>query len=124
MSMWVISMDKFSKVYKVVEPKIKRKEAAEAELKEVMTVLRQKQKELAAVEAKIQGLRDSLEEKQREFQVIQDNVDLTYGRINRAGRLTSSLPGRCSGPLLRTSRMRRRCPSRSSGAGPFPSIRI
>ncbi|KAH8363782.1 hypothetical protein KR200_006735, partial [Drosophila serrata] len=90
-SMWVIAMDKFSKVYKVVEPKIKRKEAAEAELKEVMTVLRQKQKELAAVEAKIQGLRDSLEEKQREFQVIQDNVDLTYGRIDRAGRLTSAL---------------------------------
>ncbi|XP_043065698.2 dynein axonemal heavy chain 6 [Drosophila bipectinata] len=90
-SMWVIAMDKFSKVYKVVEPKIKRKEAAEAELKEVMTVLRQKQKELAAVEAKIQALRDSLEEKQREFQVIQDNVDLTYGRINRAGRLTSAL---------------------------------
>ncbi|XP_060664252.1 LOW QUALITY PROTEIN: dynein axonemal heavy chain 6 [Drosophila nasuta] len=90
-SMWVIAMDKFSKVYKVVEPKIKRKEAAEAELKDVMKVLRQKQKELAAVEAKIQSLRDSLEEKQREFQVIQDNVDLTYGRINRAGRLTSAL---------------------------------
>ncbi|BFG02702.1 dynein heavy chain 6 axonemal [Drosophila madeirensis] len=90
-SMWVIAMDKFSKVYKVVEPKIKRKEAAEAELKEVMTVLRQKQKELAAVEAKIQTLRDSLDEKQREFQVIQANVDLTYGRINRAGRLTSAL---------------------------------
>ncbi|XP_030378328.1 dynein heavy chain 6, axonemal [Scaptodrosophila lebanonensis] len=90
-SMWVIAMDKFSKVYKVVEPKIKRKEAAEAELKEVMVVLRQKQKELAAVEAKIQLLKDSLDEKQREFQVIQDNVDLTYGRINRAGRLTSAL---------------------------------
>ncbi|XP_001354829.2 dynein heavy chain 6, axonemal [Drosophila pseudoobscura] len=90
-SMWVIAMDKFSKVYKVVEPKIKRKEAAESELKEVMVVLRQKQKELAAVEAKIQTLRDSLDEKQREFQVIQDNVDLTYGRINRAGRLTSAL---------------------------------
>lgn len=90
-SMWVIAMDSFSKVYKVVEPKIKRKEAAEAELKDVMRVLRQKQKELAAVEAKIQGLRDSLEEKQQEFQVIQDSVDLTYGRINRAGRLTSAL---------------------------------
>ncbi|XP_032594376.1 dynein axonemal heavy chain 6 [Drosophila grimshawi] len=90
-SMWVIAMDSFNKVYKVVEPKIKRKEAAEAELKDVMRVLRQKQKELAAVEAKIQSLRDSLEEKQREFQLIQDNVDLTYGRINRAGRLTSAL---------------------------------
>lgn len=90
-SMWVIAMDSFAKVYKVVEPKIKRKEAAEAELKDVMKVLRQKQKELATVEAKIQSLRDSLEEKQREFQEIQDDVDLTFGRINRAGRLTSAL---------------------------------
>jgi len=84
-------MDKFAKVYKVVEPKIKRKEAAEAELKQVMHVLKVKQKELAAVEAKIQGLRENLEEKEREFQIVQDNVDLAYARINRAGRLTSAL---------------------------------
>lgn len=84
-------MDKFAKVYKVVEPKIKRKEAAEAELKQVMAILRMKQKELAAVEAKIQTLRDNLAQKEREFKVIQDSVDLTYARINRAGRLTSAL---------------------------------
>ncbi|XP_018800561.1 PREDICTED: dynein heavy chain 6, axonemal [Bactrocera latifrons] len=89
--MWVIAMDKFSKVYKVVEPKLKRKEAADAELKAIMTVLKQKQKELAAVEAKIQALQEDLEEKNREFKTIQDAVDLTYGRINRAGRLTSAL---------------------------------
>lgn len=90
-SLWVIAMDKFSKVYKVVEPKIRRKELAEAELKEVMAILRTKQQELAAVEAKIQALKDNLDQKSREFQVIQDAVDLTYGRINRAGRLTSAL---------------------------------
>lgn len=90
-SLWVIAMDKFAKVYKVVEPKIRRKELAEAELKEVMTILRTKQQELASVEAKIQSLKDNIEQKSREFQVIQDAVDLTYGRINRAGRLTSAL---------------------------------
>lgn len=84
-------MDKFAKVYKVVEPKIRRKEAAESELKEVMAILRAKQQELAAVEAKIQALKDSIDQKSREFQVIQDAVDLTYGRLNRAGRLTSAL---------------------------------
>ncbi|XP_073833430.1 dynein heavy chain at 16F isoform X2 [Musca autumnalis] len=90
-SLWVIAMDKFAKVYKVVEPKIRRKEQAESELKEVMAVLRAKQQELAAVEAKIQALKDNIDQKSREFQVIQDAVDLTYGRLNRAGRLTSAL---------------------------------
>uniref|UniRef100_A0A1A9V6M7 AAA+ ATPase domain-containing protein n=1 Tax=Glossina austeni TaxID=7395 RepID=A0A1A9V6M7_GLOAU len=90
-SLWVIAMEKFAKVYKVVEPKIRRKEIAESELKEVMTILKAKQKELAAVEAKIQGLKDNLDMKRREFKAVQDNVDLTYGRINRAGRLTSAL---------------------------------
>uniref|UniRef100_A0A1B0FG22 AAA+ ATPase domain-containing protein n=1 Tax=Glossina morsitans morsitans TaxID=37546 RepID=A0A1B0FG22_GLOMM len=90
-SLWVIAMEKFAKVYKVVEPKIRRKEIAESELKEVMTILKAKQKELAAVEAKIQGLKDNLDMKRSEFKAVQDNVDLTYGRINRAGRLTSAL---------------------------------
>lgn len=89
--LWVIAMDKFSKVYKVVEPKIKRKEEAEAELKEIMKVLKAKQKELANVEAKIQALRDNLEQKEKEFKIVQDSVDLTYARLNRAGRLTSAL---------------------------------
>uniref|UniRef100_A0A1I8P355 AAA+ ATPase domain-containing protein n=1 Tax=Stomoxys calcitrans TaxID=35570 RepID=A0A1I8P355_STOCA len=90
-SLWVIAMDKFAKVYKVVEPKIRRKEAAESELKEVMAILRAKQQELAAVEAKIQALKDNIDQRSREFQVIQDTVDLTYGRLNRAGRLTAAL---------------------------------
>lgn len=38
MAMWVIAMDEFSKVYKDVEPKIKKASAAEAVLKEVKDV--------------------------------------------------------------------------------------
>lgn len=89
--LWVIAIDKFSKVYKVVEPKIKKHKAAEDELSEVMAVLRTKQQQLAEVEAKIQALKDNIEEKNRQFQKIQDNVNLTAARINRAGRLTSAL---------------------------------
>lgn len=56
-----------------------------------MAVLKQKQAELAGVEAQIQKLKDNIDEKNREFKVIQDDVDLTTGRLNRAGRLTSAL---------------------------------
>lgn len=35
MAMWVIAMDEFSKVYKEVEPKIRKASEAEAVLKEV-----------------------------------------------------------------------------------------
>lgn len=56
-----------------------------------MAILKQKQAELAEVEAQIQILKDNIDEKQSEFQVIQDNVNLTTARLNRAGRLTSAL---------------------------------
>lgn len=56
-----------------------------------MAILKQKQSELAEIEAHIQVLKDNIDEKNREFKVIQDNVDLTMGRLNRAGRLTSAL---------------------------------
>lgn len=77
-----------------------------------MAILKQKQAELAEIEAHIQLLKDNIDGKNREFkvisllktphtihisncmsptQVIQDNVDLTMGRLNRAGRLTSAL---------------------------------
>lgn len=91
MCLWVKAMDDFAKIYKIVEPKIRRHKGAETELKQVMAVLRQKQSELAEIEGKIQSLKDSIDEKNAEFKVIQDNVDLTTGRLNRAGRLTSAL---------------------------------
>lgn len=34
-SLWVIAMDKFAKIYKIVEPKIKKSREAENELKQV-----------------------------------------------------------------------------------------
>lgn len=91
MCLWVRAMDDFAKIYRVVEPKIKRHKEAEIELKKIMQVLKQKQNELAEVEEKIQTLKDTIEMKSREFKDLQDTVDLTSNRLNRAGRLTSAL---------------------------------
>lgn len=90
-ALWVIAMEKFANVFKIVEPKIRKARDAEKEKEEVMAVLKKKQAELAEVEAHIQVLKDNIAEKNREYQIIQNDVDLTMGRLNRAGRLTSAL---------------------------------
>lgn len=77
MAMWVIAMDEFSKVYKDVEPKIKKASAAEALLKEVMAELKQKQLQLAAVEAELKVIQMELEDKNRQLKVgiLEPDVD-------------------------------------------------
>lgn len=91
MCAWVIAMNKYAEVYKDIEPKIKKRDSAETELKQVLWVLKKKQNELAEVESKIQMLKDDLDKKQKEMQDIQDRYDLNSVRLNRAGRLTSAL---------------------------------
>lgn len=91
MCLWVIAVERFAKVYKVVEPKIQKQKAAEEELSQVMQLLKSKQNELAEIEAKILMLMANLDEKKREMKVLQDHNDLTTTRLNRAGRLTSAL---------------------------------
>lgn len=90
-SLWVVAMDQFAKIYRIVGPKIKRAKEAESELRGIMAILKQKQTELAEIEAHLQLLKDNIDEKNREFRLIQDNVDMTTSRLNRAGRLTSAL---------------------------------
>lgn len=91
MCAWVVAMNKYAEVFKDIEPKIRKRDAAESELKQVLAVLKQKQNQLAEVEAKIQMLKDDLDKKQKEMQDIQDRYDLNSVRLNRAGRLTSAL---------------------------------
>ncbi|XP_021708238.1 dynein heavy chain 6, axonemal [Aedes aegypti] len=91
MCLWVIAVERYAKVYRVVEPKIKRQKEAEDELNQVMKLLKSKQNELAEIEAKILMLISNLDEKKREMKVLQDHNDLTAARLNRAGRLTSAL---------------------------------
>ncbi len=91
MCQWVIAVDKYAKVYKVIEPKISKRDMMEKELKDCLDTLKKKQDELAVVEAKLFELQKTLEVKQQELQVIQDEFDLTNARLNRASRLQSAL---------------------------------
>uniref|UniRef100_A0A336LHG4 CSON012522 protein n=1 Tax=Culicoides sonorensis TaxID=179676 RepID=A0A336LHG4_CULSO len=89
--LWVRAIDRFATVYKDVEPKLRKKQQAENDLKQVVKILKQKQGELAEVESKIEELKAELALKQKEMQILQDNNDLTASRLNRASRLTSAL---------------------------------
>lgn len=89
--MWVIAIDQYAKIYRVVEPKRKKFQEAEQELNAVMTVLRQKQKNLADVEKHIANLQDMFNKSVQEKQDLEDNLELTGARLVRAGRLTMAL---------------------------------
>lgn len=91
MCSWVIAMNRYAEVYKDIEPKIRKRDAAEQELRQVMAVLKYKQNQLAEVEAKIQALKDDLDVKQKEMQEVQDRYDVNSLRLARAGRLTAAL---------------------------------
>ncbi|XP_022919976.1 dynein axonemal heavy chain 6 [Onthophagus taurus] len=91
MCLWVRAIDQYAKVYKVVEPKRKKLEAAETELNQVMTLLREKQQKLADVEAFIQKLQDQFNQSIAEKQALEDDMALTAARLVRAGRLNLAL---------------------------------
>ncbi|CRK89849.1 CLUMA_CG003435, isoform A [Clunio marinus] len=91
MCSWVIAMNKYAEVYKDIEPKVRKRDDAEYELKQVLLILKKKQNELAEVESKIQVLKDDLDRKQKEMLEIQNRFDLNSVRLNRAGRLTAAL---------------------------------
>lgn len=91
MCAWVIAMNKYAEVFRDIEPKIRKRDAAENELKNVMYVLKQKQNQLAQVEAKIQALKDDLDKKQKEMHEIQNRYDLSNKRLVTAGKLQSAL---------------------------------
>ncbi|CAH1962386.1 unnamed protein product [Acanthoscelides obtectus] len=91
MCIWVRAIDTYAKVYKVVEPKRKKLEAAEKVLNKVMSVLRDKQKQLAEVEAQIAKLEATFNETMEEKQALEDTMELTSVRLNRAGRLNIAL---------------------------------
>lgn len=58
---WIIAMDKYDTVAKVVAPKKAKLMAAEAQYEEVMVGLREKQADLKGILAKLQDLEDDLD---------------------------------------------------------------
>ncbi|XP_075229380.1 dynein heavy chain at 16F [Lycorma delicatula] len=89
--MWVRAIDTYAKVYRVVEPKRKKVEAAEKELAGVMAILRQKQQMLADVEAQIAKLEAQYDSSIAEKAALEATMEQCSARLNRSGRLTMAL---------------------------------
>uniref|UniRef100_A0A1X7UKU1 AAA+ ATPase domain-containing protein n=2 Tax=Amphimedon queenslandica TaxID=400682 RepID=A0A1X7UKU1_AMPQE len=91
MCMWVRAMDKYSKVFRTVEPKRERLKVARGELNKMMSELKEKQAALGEVEAKIAQLQASYEKSVAEKEELTKNIRQTQARLQRASKLTTGL---------------------------------
>ncbi|XP_075385072.1 dynein axonemal heavy chain 7 [Tenrec ecaudatus] len=90
---WVIAMDSYDKVAKIVAPKKIKLAAAEGELKIAMDGLRKKQAVLHEVQAKLAKLQDTLELNKQKKADLENQVDLCSKKLERAEQLIGGLGG-------------------------------
>ena len=91
MSMWVIALDLYSKVFKDVEPKRKKLEEAKKALEETQSKLAEKTMQLQQVEKQLERLKNTYENSLNEKKVLSDKAEETSQRLQRAGKLTTAL---------------------------------
>ncbi|XP_006082785.1 LOW QUALITY PROTEIN: dynein heavy chain 7, axonemal [Myotis lucifugus] len=90
---WVIAMDSYDKVAKIVAPKKIKLAAAEGELKVAMDGLRKKQAALHEVQDKLAKLQDKLEQNKEKKADLENQVDLCSKKLERAEQLIGGLGG-------------------------------
>ncbi|KAF5404423.1 hypothetical protein PHET_02178 [Paragonimus heterotremus] len=90
---WIIALDKYDTVAKIVAPKKEKLAVAEAELEVQMVKLAEKKAALDEVQAKFQMLQDQLDEMQTKKQDLEDNIELCSKKLDRAEKLISGLGG-------------------------------
>ncbi|KAM8934175.1 dynein axonemal heavy chain 7 [Pelodytes ibericus] len=90
---WVIAMDSYDKVAKVVAPKKIKLNQAEGELKIAMDGLRKKQAALKEVQDKLAKLEEKLEENKQKKADLENQVDLCSKKLERAEQLIGGLGG-------------------------------
>ncbi|KAL9909718.1 dynein heavy chain at 62B [Glossina fuscipes fuscipes] len=90
---WIIAMDLYDNVAKVVAPKKAKLAAAEKEYADTMTFLNEKRAMAAALEAKVAKLNEDLERANIEMKRTQDEADLCQNKLVRAKSLIDGLGG-------------------------------
>nr|KAF6494562.1 dynein axonemal heavy chain 7 [Rousettus aegyptiacus] len=90
---WVIAMDSYDKVAKIVAPKKIKLAAAEGELKIAMDGLRKKQAALHEVQDKLAKLQNTLELNKQKKADLENQVDLCSKKLERAEQLIGGLGG-------------------------------
>ncbi|GBP22696.1 Dynein heavy chain 7, axonemal [Eumeta japonica] len=90
---WIIAIDKYDAVAKVVAPKKAKLEAAEREFAETMAVLEEKKATVARLEQKLAQLNEALEEANVKKKALEDEVQLCIDKLYRAEKLIGGLGG-------------------------------
>ncbi|XP_054243607.1 dynein axonemal heavy chain 12 [Indicator indicator] len=90
---WIMAMEVYDRVSKIVAPKKDRLREAEQSLAETMTLLNQKREELAAVENRLADLEQTFTEKTEEKARLEFQVDQCAKELERAEKLIGGLGG-------------------------------
>ncbi|XP_063405511.1 dynein axonemal heavy chain 12-like isoform X3 [Mytilus trossulus] len=90
---WVLAMEIYDRVAKVVAPKKEKLKEAEEELNSTMTLLNAKRAELAAVEKRLADLRATFQEMTEKKERLEFQVDLCAKKLKRAEKLIGGLGG-------------------------------
>ncbi|XP_011557170.3 dynein axonemal heavy chain 12 [Plutella xylostella] len=90
---WIIAMDMYDAVAKVVAPKKAKLEAAEREFAETMAILDEKKALVARLEAKLAELNEALEEANIKKKALEEEVQLCIDKLYRAEKLIGGLGG-------------------------------
>ncbi|XP_061720397.1 dynein axonemal heavy chain 12-like [Cydia pomonella] len=90
---WIIAMDMYDAVAKVVAPKKAKLNAAEKEFSETMALLEEKKAMVARLEAKLAELNESLAEANIQKKALEDEVQLCIDKLWRAEKLIGGLGG-------------------------------
>lgn len=90
---WIIAMDLYDNVAKVVAPKKAKLAEAEREYNDTMTILNEKRAMAKALEEKVAMLNEELERANAEMQRTQDESDFCQNKLMRAEALIGGLGG-------------------------------
>ncbi len=86
-------MEVYGRIYRVVEPKKKRLEAANRQLAEKQASLREAKDKLREVKDKLEQLQKEYEEKLATKEDLRKKAELTELKLDRAAKLVTGLAG-------------------------------
>ncbi|XP_063147830.1 dynein axonemal heavy chain 12 [Candoia aspera] len=90
---WIMAMEVYDRVAKVVAPKKARLAEAQQSLAQTMALLNQKRDELKAVEDRLEALQQTFIDKTEEKARLEFQVDLCAKKLERAEKLIGGLGG-------------------------------
>ena len=91
MCQWVLALDNYAEVYKIVQPKQKRCEEAQVALSIAQENLKHKQTSLAKIQEQLNILQQQYNDSVAQLNELRNKKELTLVRLDRASTLTRAL---------------------------------